>query len=125
MIGGQEIAKLDELAARVVCRVGCLSSMMKMNFDFSPTPVAELPQTLKVRSVILLGGEKIGVDKWPTFVVTPTLDNARVFPTPTFQPLFLLVVGRTGCAVSRNIPGFEVIGQRKDQMDLPSRNFAS
>ncbi len=125
MIGGQDIAELDELAPCVFCRVGRLSSMMEMNFDFSPTPVAVLRQTFKVRSVILLGGEKIGVDKWLAFVVTPTLDKARVFPTPAFQPLLLLVVGRTGCALSRNVPGFEVIGQRKDQMDLPSRNSAS
>ena len=57
MIGGQDIAELDELAPGVFCRVGRLSSMMKMNLDFSPTPVAVLRQTLKVRSVILLGGE--------------------------------------------------------------------
>src|ERR1700677_1956425 len=107
----QPIAEFGEHTACVLSAIRMRRSVMEMDLNFSPTGVAMLGQPLEQALIVLLGRIKIGMQQWAAVVVSPTVENFRVFGRPIFQATLLLRVRDALTAIRRIDGGFEVIGQ--------------
>src|SRR5580700_24817 len=109
-----KITKLQELATRILLRVGGLRAMVQMSFNFTPACETVTGQTLQQTLVILLGRIKVSVDERAFLTVAPAIKCDRVLPAPAFKPTFLLVVRCPGRTINRNNTRLKMVGHRND-----------
>lgn len=117
----QRVAESAEGGPRVFGVVGYRNPMVQVDFDLAPPRPAVLRQRLDHRLIVLLGRVKVGVTERVSVAIAERIDHFRVAPAPVGDALLLLVLAGVAARMFPDEGGFEVVGDRDDEVHAFAR----
>ena len=121
----QSVTKTDQLLLSFFRARRLGQSVMKMNFNLSPSRAAKVRELLHQGLIVLLCGIEVSVVKPLPLSISEPIDISRVLAAPGLQPLFLDIPRSVACQETRHTAGLKVVRNRDDQVyrtaDRPAR----
>src|SRR5215470_13270009 len=98
---------------------------MQVNLNLTPAGVAELGESLYLAGIVLFRGIKIGVYESPPFAIPEPIEVPGILLAPVSEARFLDGSWCISGVLPGHTSGFEMVGQRHDQVNLAVRSPAS